>query len=163
MRISYVKALLITAIAVFSASTAYPQTAIRDSAWGLSEYRTTSFVQLLANPERFHGRKVTIVGYLHWRFEDASLYLSKLDADYLNSANAVWIRFADSVRRRTSRPVRKLELQHSLAYFDSKYVSLTGIFNKDERGHLGGFAGTLDSVYVVSEMRRFYDGKAKLK
>jgi hypothetical protein len=163
MRTSSGKALLIVAMSLFSALTVLAQTAIQDSAWGLSEYRTTSFVQLLANPDRFHGRKVTILGYLHWRFEDASLYLSKLDADYMNSANAVWVRLADSVRWRTSRPTRRLDLRHSLAYFDGKYVSLTGVFNHDERGHLGGFAGTLDSVYVISEMPRIYDGKARLK
>jgi hypothetical protein len=57
----------------------------------LSHHRSISLIQFLANPDRYHGVKVAVSGYLHWRFEDAALYLSKTDADYLNTTNAIWI------------------------------------------------------------------------
>ena len=36
-----------------------------------------SIVQLLANPDRYHGKKVGVEGFLHVRFEDCSIYLTK--------------------------------------------------------------------------------------
>lgn len=36
-----------------------------------------SMIQLLSNPEKFHGKKVRVNGYLHNQFEDSNLFLSK--------------------------------------------------------------------------------------
>ena len=41
-----------------------------------------SLVQMLAHPDRYHGEKVQIKGYLHVRFEGTAIYLSRADAEY---------------------------------------------------------------------------------
>ena len=52
-----------------------------------------SIVHLVANPEKYDGKRVQVFGYLHVRFEDSALYLSKDDADHLIGVNAVWVKY----------------------------------------------------------------------
>src|SRR4051794_10776104 len=42
-----------------------------------------SLVQLLANPERYHNKPVSLEGFLHVEFEECGIYLSRDDANYL--------------------------------------------------------------------------------
>ena len=96
---------------------------------------------------------------MHIKFEDCAIYLSKMDADYLNGTNALWVNFNDNVETRSLNAGDNIKL---LNYFDCKYVRITGIFNMNKRGHLGMFAGTIDSVENIFEERQWYDGVREL-
>ncbi len=50
-----------------------------------------SLVALLADPARFDGQQVMLVGYVRSGFESNALYLTKDDADILNRMNSVWL------------------------------------------------------------------------
>jgi hypothetical protein len=118
-------------------------------------------VSVLANPEKYDGKRVTVTGFLHFQFEDSALYLSKDDGDYLNLENAIWIRYSDSPRRVWRCPQNEpAGLDND--YFNGKYVTLTGTFNMKERGHLAAFSGTLENVTSIVEERRWYDGSRKV-
>lgn len=119
-----------------------------------------SLVRLIAQPDQYHGRAIRVAGYLHCRFESYALYLSKEDADYLRSKNAIWVTFSDEFRRSWSsaeKPGR-----YNPEDFDCKNVVLEGCFNKDEHGHLGATSGGIIDVTRVVEQPRLYDGPMKL-
>ena len=118
-----------------------------------------SIIQLIANPTAYNSSKVSLTGYMHIKFEDCAIYLSKMDADYLNGTNALWVNFNDNVETRSLNAGDNIKL---LNYFDCKYVRITGIFNMNKRGHLGMFAGTIDSVENIFEERQWYDGVREL-
>ena len=115
----------------------------------------TSMIELLSNPEKFHGKFVQVSGYLHNKFEDSTLYLSKEDADYLNGRQGIWLVWGDKMKTEPNKPGE---------YFDCKHVLVEGIFDKTIGGHMGltSPAGIRD-ISRISEDPRIFDGKKRLK
>lgn len=120
--------------------------------------RGVSFVNLLTNPEKYDGKKVTVSGVLHFQFEDSTLYFHKEDADYLTLENGVWINYAASPKLTPMCDKEFAAIGSKIDYFDGKYVSITGTFQMKEHGHLGAFAGSIVDVSDVFEKRRWFDG-----
>jgi hypothetical protein len=118
-----------------------------------------SLVRLLATPEKFHGKLVRVEGYLHNQFEDSALYFSKDHGDYLMGESALWITYGKNPSLQAASAKTKPE---NLRYFDSKYVLVEGVFDKNASGHLGAFAGGLSNATRVMEKIRFFDGEKKL-
>ena len=116
-----------------------------------------SLIQLIANPDKYHGKFVRVSGYLHNKMEDSGLYLCKEDADYLVGKNSLWVRYDAKVS------LMGLKKNPPLLYFDCKMVLLEGTFNKDSNGHLGMFASELNHVSRVLELTRWSDGSTDLK
>jgi hypothetical protein len=52
-----------------------------------------SLIQLLAHPDRYHGKKVQVQGFLHVRFEGTAIYLSREDAEHGITRNGFWVSF----------------------------------------------------------------------
>ena len=128
------------------------------------EVRSVSLISLIANPDKYDSKIVRVEGYLHIKFEDAALYLSKSDADYLNGNNAVWVSFSEKKDINIQPLDRNTKLnKENLDYFDCKYVLLEGTFNKNEHGHMGAYAATLEDVTRIMESTQWYDGKKQLK
>src|SRR2546423_8605225 len=50
-----------------------------------------SFVQLLARPQRFHGKEVQVIGYMTLRQEDTAIYLTEELARHGGSQDAIWL------------------------------------------------------------------------
>ena len=84
-----------------------------------------SLVQLIATPERYVGKQVSVVGFLVFGFEGDWLWLHK--EDYDNGINANGVRV-----ERTKDMARDLEKLHR------NYVHVVGVF-RQEAG-LSGFA-----------------------
>jgi hypothetical protein len=116
-----------------------------------------SLIQLIADPVKYHDIFVRISGYLHNKFEDSGLYLSKEDADHLGR-NSLWVTYDN----KQTINLQGLKKNPSLNYFDCKMVLLEGTFNKDSNGHRGMFAGELSHVSRVLELTRWYDGSTDL-
>lgn len=87
-----------------------------------------SFVQLLAHPERFHGKQVQVIGYMSLREEDKALYLSGELADHGASEDAFWLDISGEPE------------------IDTGWVLVRGRFNAERRGHLGLYAGTIEQI-----------------
>ena len=118
-----------------------------------------SLVALLANPEKYDGKLVGVYGYLHKKFEDSALYLSKMDGDFLIGKNALWVNYGKKVGW---QPNSKTEIK-SVKYFDCRHVLVVGQFDTQSRGHLGSYSGALKNVERVMELIRHYDGRKPLK
>src|SRR5258708_4551063 len=121
-----------------------------------------TLLRILASPEKYHKRSVSVRGYLHVKFEDQAVYFSKDDADHLNSENALWIELSKDCKLESWRShIRNSENSPEPKYFDGRSVTINGDFDKTRSGHLGAFAGTLTKITRIQEIPRFYDG-AKL-
>jgi hypothetical protein len=118
--------------------------------------QAVSLVQLLASPEKYHGQLVRIEGFLHNKFENSALYLSKQDGDFLIGKNAVWVSYSDEVQLQP-RDDTKSKKERGLSYFDRKFVLLEGRFDKDVRGHMGAYSGGLTGVTRIMELKRYYE------
>lgn len=103
--------------------------------------KNTSLIALIANPEKFQGKRIRVTGYLNLEFEGDAIYLNELDCKNGIYENAFWVNFADKIDMNNRRnPSRKL---HD---FNHKYVSIEGVFNKNRNGHMSLFAGEIDNI-----------------
>lgn len=84
-----------------------------------------SLVRLIADPERFHGRLVRVIGYLVIEFEGDALYLHGDDALFRISANALAVQVTPDMHERKD--------------VLGGYVMLEGVFDPDATGHRGAF------------------------
>jgi hypothetical protein len=109
------------------------------------EYQA-SIVQILAHRDRYHGKNVQIEGYLLVRFEGTAIYLSKDDAEYGIARNGFSVTF-------DGRAVPYKGLAGPTEY-DRKYVLIEGTFDKQDRGHMSAWQGTIRNVTRVVELDR---------
>ncbi len=116
-----------------------------------------SVINLIATPEKYNNKYIQVEGYVHIKFEDMALYLSKESADYLNGQNAIWLDF--------NKDFLKIEPQNytNLWNFDCKYVLIEGVFDKNDSGHMSSFAGSINNVRRIKVMTRWYNGKRELE
>ena len=92
-----------------------------------------SMVQLLANPERYDGLRVRVIGFVHLEFEGQAVYLHREDFDEALLGNALWVDFRPGTLS-ASRPI------------GDRYVLLEGTFDAHHRGHMGLFGGTIGDI-----------------
>lgn len=99
-----------------------------------------SLVSLIADPDRYHGRTVAVVGVLRLDFEGTALYLHREDYEERISTNAVWLRF-DGDHGMSDR--REL---------GGQYVAVRGRFHGDDKGFGRMYAATI-AVELVSPVK----------
>jgi hypothetical protein len=93
-----------------------------------------SIVRLIATPERYHGRKVQVEGFMNLEFEGDAIYLHKEDYERGLNKNGFWVKFSDKLDRKEINKLNK------------GYVLIEGTFNKDRHGHLGLFGGEIYEI-----------------
>ncbi|GAA4317695.1 hypothetical protein [Flaviaesturariibacter amylovorans] len=94
-----------------------------------------SLVQLIANPEKYDGKKIQVIGFLQVQFEGNAVYLHEEDYRHGISSNGFWVSFSDKLRR-----------HRKVGQYSNRYVILIGTFRADRRGHMGLFSGTLENI-----------------
>lgn len=90
-----------------------------------------SLLQLLADPSRYHDRKVQVLGYCRLEFEGLAIFLHKEDYTY-GLGNMVWL---------------ELDLKDiTFARRKITYCLVEGTYNAKNRGHLGMFSGAIEQI-----------------
>ena len=147
----HISSLVLTFIFICSIST-YGQTR-KDSADKVDETKmamrevgaknmNVSLVNLISNPEKYHGQTIQIVGYLQLEFEGDAIYLHKEDCEHGMTSNGFWVDFSDKISKR-----------QNLKSYSEKYVILIGTFDMNSHGHMGLFAGTLKNIRRLDKWR----------
>lgn len=90
-------------------------------------------IRLLATPEKYQGKVIRIVGFLHVGFEDNGIYLHKEDYYQSLFANGLWVEFS----AKTGVEASKL---------NNSYVLLVGKFDATKTGHMGLWSGSLTDI-----------------
>ncbi len=114
-----------------------------------------SIVELLANPDKYDGKRVLVEGFFRNAFEDTGIYLNRESAEYGVSANAVWVDTSDT------RIGDEKEAKLRDGMYDGKYVAIEAYYNKSELGHLSAFQGELQHIVRIWELTRGRKGSAE--
>jgi hypothetical protein len=95
-------------------------------------------VRLLSIPTDYDEKPIRTYGYLVLEFEQSALYLGRDDARAGILANALWLTGAK-------------ERFDSLGVSGSKrYVMIEGVFDAEDKGHMGMFSGAIRSIGRVA-------------
>lgn len=112
------------------------------------QYEPVSLVALLANPERYDGRRVFVSGFVSLEFEDCGLHLDRTAYEAGLQRNAIWL---DRPKWLNSRDTQRLS---------QRYADVAGTFEASGRGHMGSYSGTLtqlrliDPTYTMADYRQ---------
>lgn len=93
---------------------------------------SVSMVALIANPEKYEGRQVQIIGFLNLEFEGNAIYLHEQDLEHAICKNGIWVSIDD---------------KH--AGLSGRYVLLEGVFTAKRQGHLGLWSGEIREINRV--------------
>jgi hypothetical protein len=105
-----------------------------------SDDYNVSLVTLIASPEKYHDKGVVVIGYLNLEFEGTAVYLHEQDFENGILKNAIWVSFSN---RADMREIQKLN--HS-------YVRIQGIFDKNQKGHMSLFGGSINEITMVESV-----------
>ena len=92
-----------------------------------------TLVQLIANPEKFDGKLIRVIGFLEIEFEGNVLYLHREDYENALLGNGIWVDVTPEMTK-NSKSLSK------------NYVLLEGVFSARERGHLDMWSGSLKNI-----------------
>lgn len=109
--------------------------------WVYDDRPYVSLVSLIADPEKYHGKAVTVSGIVNIGFESDSIYLSECDYKYGNFSNSVWLSISGSVLGTTYEELQKA---------NGKYVTIEGNVDAYSKGHMALYPCEIDNI------RRFY-------
>ncbi len=90
-------------------------------------------LRLLANPEKYDGKYIQLIGYLHLQFEGNGLWLHKEDYDHGIYGNSIWVDVTP-------------KMEKALKEINDKYVIMHGVFDAKWHGHAGLFEGALTKI-----------------
>ena len=103
---------------------------------------SVSLIQLIANPKKYHNKKVQIIGFMNLQFESNGIYLHKEDAEHLITNNGLWLSFLFSNDLKTGKED-----------LNNKYVLIEGLFDMKMRGHFGMWSGSIKNITRCDEWR----------
>ena len=93
-----------------------------------------SIVQLIAQPEKFEGKRVRFIGFLRIEFEGNAIYLHREDFDHGIGKNGLWVAIPNDMTKQQQDEV------------NMHYVICVGVFTARWQGHMGMFSGEIRSV-----------------
>ena len=99
-----------------------------------------TLVQLIANPEKFDGRLIRVIGFLRLEFEGNVLYLHREDYEHAILGDGIWVDVTPEMAKQS-------------ATLKMNYVLLEGVFSASERGHMGMWSGTIKQIRRVQLWR----------
>jgi len=99
--------------------------------------KSVSLMELIVNPKKYHGKLVRVIAVSRIEFEGNGLWLTKEHYKYRVYKNSLWL-IPDYQALKSTRS--------QLAKYNGKYVLIEGIFNKDNRGHMGMNSGAIEKV-----------------
>ena len=96
-----------------------------------------SMIQLIADPQRFEGKTIRVIGFLRLEFEGNAVYLHREDFEKLIFQNGVWIELTDSQLKTSAK-------------LNNGYVIIEGTFSSTEKGHFATWPGSIQKVSRLS-------------
>ena len=97
------------------------------------EVYSVSMIQLIATPEKYHGKWVKLIGVPCIDFEADSIWLSLEHFKNKVYGNSIHLK------------IENVKINEYKKY-NGKYVILTGKFNKGKKGHMGMHKGSISCI-----------------
>jgi hypothetical protein len=92
-----------------------------------------SMVQLIANPKKFDGKFVRVIGFLRLEFEGNELYLHREDYENAITGNGISVDTNSEIMKQSET-------------LNMRYVQLEGTFRAGELGELVDGIGTITKI-----------------
>jgi hypothetical protein len=89
--------------------------------------------ELIRNIDRYHLDTVVISGQVEVEFENVALYLDDLD----EPEKALWLNSTN----------KKIDYKS----LDNKQVTIRGVIDKNDKGHLNQFLGSIDIIELIEK------------
>lgn len=99
--------------------------------------KEVSLMQLIVDPEKYHGELVRVIGVSRIEFEGDSVWFTKEHYQHGIYRNSLWIEPDYDALGST---------REQLEQFNGKYVLMEGYFNQDNHGHLGMYSGAIEKI-----------------
>ena len=90
-----------------------------------------SMVQLLANPDRYDGAHIRVVGYIHFESDSNAIYLHREDEEHHVFKNGLWVSLTQGV---------------AFEGCQDAYVLVEGVYRARTTGRLTLWSGELTHV-----------------
>jgi len=92
-----------------------------------------TMVQLIANPERFDGKLIRVIGFLRLEFEGDVLYLHREDYEQALLGDGIWVDATPEIKKNSKD-------------LNMHYVLFEGVFSSKDKGHMGMWSGTITQI-----------------
>lgn len=94
-----------------------------------------SMLAVAANPEKYAGQHVTLLGYLSLNQENYALFLHEEDFKRMLNSNAIWLNMSP-------------EEKTAFSQFNGRYCLVEGVFKFGDYGFGGFYAGAVDVTRI---------------
>lgn len=131
--------LLLIAAPAFAQTSATTTRQSGDNNSGLQAARAeqTSIIRILANPDSFDGKRVSVIGFFHFEFEESAIYLHQVDSDQAISQNAFWVLLPKGLSREAAEKL------------NNHYVICEGQFSAKAHGHMSVYPGEISDIRAI--------------
>jgi hypothetical protein len=106
-----------------------------------SQAPVVAMSELIAEPQRFEGQQIRVVGFLRLEFEKNGLYLAREDYNNTVTEHALWLDLKNAQLRSSSK------LNHG-------HVIIEGRFGSPEKARNGKWGGALMQVSSLRMWRK---------
>lgn len=96
-----------------------------------------SLVQLLANPGKFDGEHVRVVGYIHFGTDSNAIYLHRDDLEFHLKKNGVWVELGEG---------------QTFDACQDTYVLIEGLYQARSTGRMNQWNGAITHVTRCQKM-----------
>ena len=100
------------------------------------ELPTPSFSELDEYRQSYQLINIELVGYFSYSFENVALYRTKRSG----TDEAIWIDFSDNITDSLNEEI--------LENLKGRKIRVQGNFDKNKRGHLGSYFGTIELDFL---------------
>jgi len=110
------------------------------------ESEWVSLINLVATPEKYHGKLVHVTGWASIEFENTALCLSEKT---VSTKECVWLEIADGPFLQRDGASADLNAEKRWKKFHARVVTLEGIFDMRNTGHMGAYSSAIGKISKV--------------
>lgn len=105
------------------------------------KYEDVSLVSVIAYPDRYHKKNITLKGYFTMETEGQAIFISKNDYQTMIFKNAIYL-YVDY------KSISKMNIEEPY----KGYVQIEGTFNKNLKGSYGFYSGGIENITKISRL-----------
>ena len=124
-----------------------------DNEFDAKDYTEVSMIDLIANPEKYDGKKVQVKGVGEIMFEDTTLYFSEESHFYL-TADQLWLNISNDPNEEDLWWIingEKIHWEDAIDKYSGKYIEVYGTFDMNDHGHMSA------SRYGAIDVDKLFD------
>ena len=99
-------------------------------------------VAVIANPAKYEGKKIAVIGFMHLEFEGNVLYTHREDYVHALLGNGIWV-----------------DVDQDKQSLSDSYVMAVGTFTANDKGHMGLWSGRLSKITTIKQWSTLQEPK----